>query len=524
MDTEKKPSRTKRAKKEPRRMTRYPWGIITVLLIAVGTVAIIWYANNIDNVPFDQLVFHILVPLKGAGFNPIVAFGPVALGVMVAVGIVYWFFARKVLIPRRVKVRRVMAVTLSLLLVLVIGCFWYMGVFSYLRNIFVGSSGWKTYYSEPTETTITFPRDKRNMIYIVLESMEATFADEAHGGAYETNLIPELSALWDDPETVYFSHNDGYGGGRQASGLTWTAASLVAQMGGIPLKLPVTDANAFQAVSGEYLPGATMIGDILKSEGYYLEMMMGSDAAFAARDDLYARHGGFVMKDYNQLRAEGRIPQGHNGFWGLADRELFGIAKERLTEIAAQDAPFFFSLLTVDTHFPQGYTYPDRETRYPVPYGNAVAWSDHDVGDFVRWCREQDFYDHTTIVLCGDHLSMDKTFFRTVPDEYERTIYNVILNPSPGLTAETKNRAFTMMDFYPTSLRLLGADLSVPRLGYGTDLFSGEPTLCEALGMNAFRDMMETSSPFYAKQILYRTRPPYGGETEPVSTVSPTTP
>ena len=43
-------------------------------------------------------------------------------------------------------------------------------------------------YVNPSQTTITFPEKKRNLIYIYLESMESTYSDKKDGGAYDHNF------------------------------------------------------------------------------------------------------------------------------------------------------------------------------------------------------------------------------------------------------------------------------------------------------------------------------------------------
>ena len=55
-------------------------------------------------------------------------------------------------------------------------------------------------YVNPMDVTLSFPEKKRNLIYIFLESMETTFADEENGGAFEENVIQELTALAQENE------------------------------------------------------------------------------------------------------------------------------------------------------------------------------------------------------------------------------------------------------------------------------------------------------------------------------------
>ena len=58
--------------------------------------------------------------------------------------------------------------------------------------------------------------------------------------------------------------------------------------------------------------------------------------------------------------------------------------------------PFNLTLLTVDTHYEDGYvcrlcddTFGDDQ------YANVMACSSKQIGAFLKWIREQDFYDNT---------------------------------------------------------------------------------------------------------------------------------
>ena len=348
----------------------------------------------------------------------------------------------------------------------------------------------------------------RNVIYIVLKSMETTYADTANGGAMPENLIPNLTDLLLDDDNISFSHSRRIGGASQFGPLAWTAASLVGQLAGIPLKLPVDAPTAFNASSGECLPGAAMIGEILKEEGYNLKMLMGSSSSFASRDDLYESHGGFAMTDYRYLALNGYIPiidgKYEFDFWGINDQRLFEIARERLDEIGRQDQPFFVSILTVDTHFPEGYQYKDRERLQESNYANSIMWSDRDLAEFVQWCQQQSFAENTTIILVGDHLSMDKTFFTAIPKGYQRRVYNVIINSALDLSRERQyQRLFTVMDFYPTTLGAMGVKIEGDRLAYGTNLFSDQLTLYETMGEADLSEMLDSPSSFYNEKFLY---------------------
>ena len=52
-----------------------------------------------------------------------------------------------------------------------------------------------------------------------------------------------------------------------------------------------------------------------------------------------------------------------------------------------------------------------------------MACSSKRVTDFVNWIQEQDFYENTTIVISGDHPTMDSDFCEDVDNSYDRKVY-----------------------------------------------------------------------------------------------------
>ena len=135
------------------------------------------------------------------------------------------------------------------------------------------------------------------------------------------------------------------------------------------------------------------------------------------------------------------------------------------------------------------------------------------ITDFVEWCEEQDWYENTTIVLTGDHTTMNN---QTFSKEYERgynpnepkearRIYNAFINAQPtnNKVIET-SRTFTTMDYMPTILGALGYDIEGDRLGLGTNLFSETKTLAEEFGLEKLDKEIRKKSPFYNEEFLYQ--------------------
>ncbi len=353
-------------------------------------------------------------------------------------------------------------------------------------------------YVDPADVAITFPEKKRNLVYIYLESMETSFLSQELGGGCEENLIPELYTL--ALENQNFSHNDGVGGWPTVNHATWTSAALVSQTSGVPLTIDIAkiDLTNFRG----YLPGATTIQDILHEEGYYQTLMVGSDASYGGRKEYYVEHGVDHVYDLHTAREADLIPDDYFVWWGFEDYKLFDYAKSELTEIAAGEQPFAFTLLTVDTHHVDGYTCDLCREEHDEPYGNVMSCASRQVEDFVNWLKEQPFYENTTVIICGDHPSMDNQFFRrNVDRNYERHVYNCIIN-APIEATNSKNRTFTPMDMFPTTLAAIGCEIQGDRLGLGTNLFSQEPTLAEKMGIDTLNREITKYSDYYRSNLI----------------------
>ena len=85
----------------------------------------------------------------------------------------------------------------------------------------------------------------------------------------------------------------------------------------------------------------------------------------------------------------------------------------------------------------------------------------------------------------------------------DRRVYNCFLNAVPPAPPErTKNRVFSPMDMYPTVLAAMGCTIPGERLGLGTNLFSGEPTLAEELGTAGLNAEIEKRSDEYLFKLV----------------------
>ena len=376
-----------------------------------------------------------------------------------------------------------------------------VGLFDYIRAQFQLTELYEHEYVDPNSVEITFPEEKRNLIYIYLESMETSYLSKDQGGAMETCLIPELYDLADT--YTNFSHNTDVGGLVEVTGASWTIGAMVAQTAGVPLFVPsdISDWQNGYGKEGEFLPGLTSINSILADAGYNQALMVGSDANFGGRKTYFSTHGVENIYDIYTARADGIVPANYFVWWGMEDLHLIDYAKQEITEMAAQEEPFAFTMLTVDTHHIGGYTCEKCGSDYEESYENAIACSSKQVYEFVEWIMAQDFYENTTVIITGDHFSMDSGYFdRAVEDGYVRHGYNCFINAAAD-TDNTQNRHFSALDMFPTTLAAIGCDIEGDRLGFGANLFSDTPTLIEQYGYAAFNGELSKRTDYYAEHF-----------------------
>ncbi|MCM1087938.1 MAG: LTA synthase family protein [Muribaculaceae bacterium] len=301
-----------------------------------------------------------------------------------------------------------------------------------------------------------------------------------------------------------FSNDDDLGGAGYCTSTSWTMGGLLASSSGVDYKLPGDGNDAGD--HEEFLPGLTAMGDILEAAGYRNYFMCGSDAAFGGRLDFFNQHGNYDILDYYGAIEAGVIPEDYYVFWGMEDKHLYEYAKRELTEIANENEPFNFTMLTADTHHSDGYVCELCGDEYPEQYSNVIACADRQVCQFLEWAQTQDWYENTTVIITGDHCSMKADFWADIGD-YRRTIYNCFINLPDSLTAkQTTNREFSILDMFPTILTAMGAEIEGEKLGLGTNLFSEELTLPEKMGRGEMNKELELYSDYYYAHFIIGNR------------------
>lgn len=453
---------------------------VFVVLIIISNVLLsaVYYVNKVMlNSNFYQLTYYLFNGKAGSGsfkvvMDTIITCIPFALlSIIITVLPIIlvkhfkWFAVKKFI--------KIYAISLLCFCVL-------LTLHSYQFDDYVINKSKKTdiykYYKDTNKVNVSFKCKKRNLILIYLESVESSLMSKENGGLFNKSRIPELETL--ALENDNFSNTDKLGGGKNLTVSSFTMASLVASSSGTPLDIKIFGGYNER---NKIMPEVKTLGDILKENGYNLKVIQGTDINFSATDQYYKIHGDYEIIDYNEMIKKGYVPKGYLEWWGIEDKKMFEISKKEILETAKKGVPFAVTMYTMDTHFKDGYLDSECNREFEDQLSNVYACSSKQVMEFVNWVKEQDFYKDTTIILLGDHYTMQNSYFNGY-DNDKRSIYNVFINSGKKIS-NNKNRVFTNYDMYPTILSSIGASIEDNKLGFGVDLYSGKETLAESKGL-----------------------------------------
>lgn len=484
-------------------------GVILYMFIGFLLLfSMLWALKEIRGISLSIIIFNLLMPMGGVDWGVVISY--LLKGLLPSVGatlaiviIVIVFKKNGKLKDKLAKLRKMLLIAASAMLVVNVIKFWVdFKVPAFFKSQLIKSEFVENNFVSPKDVKITFPEKKRNLVYIYLESMETTFLDKADGGAFDYDIIPGLTEIAKDKNNISFSSREEgkLGGAYESTYSAWTIASFFGQTTGLPFKLPIrnNDMDKYEI----FMPGAITLGEILKDNGYKNYLVQGSSIIYSGTSTFVKDHGDYTVYDYLYAKETGRIPEDYRVFWGMEDKKLFDMAKEKLTLVAAEGEPFNFTVFTIDSHYPEGYICDLCDDKYPTAYENAIACSAKQAIEFVEWIKTQDFYDNTTIILTGDHYTMSKEYAKVEARGYERRIYNAIINSGISPEGELYNRKFNVLDMFPTTLASIGATVEGDRLGLGTNLYSGKKTLCEEYGIDKFEEELAKKSVFYDNFIV----------------------
>lgn len=319
----------------------------------------------------------------------------------------------------------------------------------------MGPDYFSRHYVKPSSVAVHAGKPK-NLVLIYVESIESGYSNRR---VFGSNLIAPLTDLGASSFRSFV----------QMPGTGWTIAAMVATQCAIPLKrVTIFDENTQGEQVRSFLPNATCLGDILARHGYRNVFMGGASPSFAGKGRFLRTHRYHEVYGKEDWESLGMPPETMNG-WGLFDHALFSRARAKLDQLHASGRPFNLTLLTVDTHEPDGHLSHSCARRGHRGFTGVIRCSAAEVADFVRFVRERGYLADTNIVILGDHMARRNPLSDALERMPERTLYNAFI----GADLPPRNREqLVHFDFLPTILELSGFSVGGGRLGLGYSGFN----------------------------------------------------
>lgn len=311
--------------------------------------------------------------------------------------------------------------------------------------------------AEPGRLTARAPK---NLILVYVESLEETYGDARLWGR---DLLQPLRSIGGTSFASY----------RPAPGATWTIAGMVATQCGVPLRVASPlDFRAGSAFGPAFLPGARCLSDILHGMGYRNVFLGGAPSSFAGKGRFLRDHHYDEVYGREEWEKRGLSREAFN-FWGLYDEALYAQAKAKLAQLHRSGQPFNLTLLTLDTHNPDGFLSPGCRRRGVARFEALVECASDQLAGFLRFVEQGGYLEDTNVVVIGDHLAVHNAVDATLRQARERRIYNrFIARDLPPKNTEV----ILPFDLFPSILEFIGIDVEGGRLGLGYSAFNAPDT------------------------------------------------
>ncbi|WP_028403424.1 LTA synthase family protein [Ectobacillus panaciterrae] len=322
----------------------------------------------------------------------------------------------------------------------------------------------KAMYAQPNPAY--FGKGKgMNVIYIHLESFQNFLINYKLNGQ---EVTPFLNSFTKDANTMYFDnffHQTGQGKTSDAEFM------LENSLFGLPQGSVFTTKaqNTYQAAPA-----------ILGQQGYTSAVFHGNYKTFWNRDEIYKSFGfdKFFDASYYDMNSNDVLN------YGLKDKPFF---KESIPMLETLKQPFYTKFITLSNHFPypiakeEATIAPDNTGDSSVDtYFQTARYLDEAVKQFIDYLKQSGLYDHSIIVMYGDHYGIsenhDKAMSQVMgkqitPFEDAQLQRVPLIIHTPGVQGGVMHQYGGEIDVLPTLLHLLGVDTK-DYVQFGTDLLS----------------------------------------------------
>jgi phosphoglycerol transferase len=444
-----------------------------------------WLVQSFGKTSVDQILYHLTFESQGvfqADFKIIRGYLIQAVAFPVFGMFMMALILRKLNQSKPEGVRKWAAsVPLTLFLLSAILAESGIGVSRYLSAI-RGKDYIAEHYLKPTRFEKRTTRGK-NLVLIYAEGMDASYASKSLFGR---NLIESLTGLGGESFSDF----------RQAPGTEWTMAGIVASQCGLPLKaVTVGDMNEQMGSIKSFLPRATCLGDTLKGFGYRNVFLGGASLKFAGKGNFFMSHGYEKAFGKEEWLLTGRYRDSDLNEWGLGDDDLFKEARSQVDSLAASGAPFHLTILTVNTHPPEGFSTRKCKSAGKNTFEDRITCSANEIASVVTYLGERGYLENTNVVILGDHLSMTNPLSDRLSQVPRRTIFNRwIAREGVRKNQET----LVHFDFAASILDFIGIHPESGRYGLGYSAFSPSNPSESEWRLTELQENVLNRSPFYS--------------------------
>ncbi|WP_025729295.1 LTA synthase family protein [Heyndrickxia ginsengihumi] len=323
----------------------------------------------------------------------------------------------------------------------------------------------KSNYTEPNPQY--FGKAKgMNVIYVSLESFQNFMINYKLDGK---EVTPFLNSLVNDKNTIYFDnfyHQTGQGKTSDAEFMMENSL------------FPLPTGSVFTTKAQNTYQAAP---SILGEKGYTTAVMHGNYKTFWNRDEMYKSFGydRFFDAKYFDMSDENTIN------YGMKDKPWY---KESMKYLTKLPQPFYAKYISLSNHFP--FVLDDKDIDFPKGdfgdttvnnYFQTAHYMDEALEQFFTYLKQSGLYDHTVIVLYGDHYGISENHNKAMAKVLGVKEITPYLNSQlqkvplfihiPGVKGGVNHTYGGEVDVEPTVMHLLGVDTK-NYIQFGSDLLS----------------------------------------------------
>ncbi|MDH5353275.1 MAG: LTA synthase family protein [Gammaproteobacteria bacterium] len=284
------------------------------------------------------------------------------------------------------------------------------------------------------------PREKKDLIIVVEESLGASFVASLGGNPVTPNIEKWRRKSW-------FFDNLYATGVRSARGLEAITTGFLPTPSRAVLKLP--------RAQGKFFSLASYLGEA----GYESTFVYGGESHF---DNM---KGFFLSNGFDRVVDQYDYPNpDFMGSWGVSDEDLF---KRALAIIEKESSkPKFVLVFSSSNHPP--FEFPDDKIELfdkdnKATAQNAAKYADYALGKFLNELELDGELRHATVLVVADHE--DKVFGSEPVPHNRYRIPGFILDPDLKLPIIDKQLA-SQIDLPATLVSLLGMQAPNPMIGH----------------------------------------------------------